>query len=148
MKLQRPARRKAQDPTIALINIVFLMLIFFLLAGTIAPGGIPDIELIRTSEAERSRPPAEPIGLTATGEIRYGGEPVSAEQLIERLSATAAAPVDSAATGMADGEAGEAAELDLVADKALPASQLIAFLRTLREAGYSARIVTRSGGSL
>ncbi|MCK5932302.1 MAG: biopolymer transporter ExbD [Fulvimarina manganoxydans] len=145
MQLNRPEKRRGQDPTIALINIVFLMLIFFLLAGTIASRGDGDIEMIRTSEAENSRPPAGPIGITAEGEIHYGGETVSEAALLTALRETRAAP--TAEPEEAD-EASAGEPVSIVADRALPARDLIAFLRTLREAGLSARIVTRSGGSL
>ena len=145
MQLNRPEKRRGQDPTIALINIVFLMLIFFLLAGTIASRGDGDIEMIRTSEAQSSRPPAGPIGITAEGEIHYGGETLSEEALLTALRDTSAVPT-------AEPEEGEGASVgepvSVVADRALPARDLIAFLRMLREAGLSARIVTRSGGSL
>ena len=37
MQLQQPKKAVQQNSQLPLINIVFLMLIFFLLAGTIAP---------------------------------------------------------------------------------------------------------------
>ncbi|MEN3794269.1 biopolymer transporter ExbD [Fulvimarina sp. MAC3] len=144
MKLDRSKRRRGQDPTIALINIVFLMLIFFLLAGTVAATSENDIELIRTSEAERTRPPAGPVGITAAGDLRYEGEAVSEDALLAALSETNAAPVAASANGAS--VAGT--PLSITADQSLPATDLIGFLRTLRAAGFEARIVTRSGGSL
>ncbi|EAU41975.1 hypothetical protein FP2506_16119 [Fulvimarina pelagi HTCC2506] len=147
MKLDRPVKRRGQDPTIALINIVFLMLIFFLLAGTVAATSDGDIELIRTSEAERMRPPAGPVGITAGGDLLYGGETVSEEALIAALGETTAAPITAG-----EGEPAEALKagepVSITADQALPAADLIAFLRNMREAGFDTRIVTRSGGSL
>lgn len=149
MKLDRPERRRGQDPTIALINIVFLMLIFFLLAGTVAATNDDGIELIRTSEAERTRPPAGPIGITGEGELRYGGEIVGGGALIAMLQETSAAPMESEANGTAGADTSlPGAPVFVTADQSLPASDLIAFLRTMREAGFEARIVTRSGGSL
>ena len=41
--------RRGRDSTIALINIVFLMLIFFLIAGTVAPPLDREIDLVDTS---------------------------------------------------------------------------------------------------
>ncbi|MEF2070126.1 ExbD/TolR family protein [Consotaella aegiceratis] len=136
MRLERPAKKPPQDPTIALINIVFLMLIFFLLAGTLAPGTDRDIDLIRTSDAEREKPPVEPISVTADGEIRYGGKPVSRDGLVERLRQ--ARP----ATGNADADG-----IEVLADRSLSARDLIDLIRMLQAQGYSARIVTRMAGA-
>ncbi|MEP4474200.1 MAG: biopolymer transporter ExbD, partial [Lentilitoribacter sp.] len=36
MRLERRHKQKQQENTIPLINVVFLMLVFFLIAGTIA----------------------------------------------------------------------------------------------------------------
>ncbi|MDY8109833.1 biopolymer transporter ExbD [Fulvimarina sp. 2208YS6-2-32] len=145
MNLQRPVKRCGQDPTIALINIVFLMLIFFLLAGSIAAQGDGDIELIRTSEAEGTRPPAGPVAITAQGEMRYGGRTLTRDALFGVLGQTSAAPAGNRGSQNA---MATAAPVSVVADRNLPAVELIAFLRAMREAGYETRIVTRSGGSL
>ena len=52
---QQPRKR---DPSIALINIVFLMLVFFLIAGTIAAPLDPELTLVETSPIDSS-PSAE-----------------------------------------------------------------------------------------
>ncbi|RFC63326.1 biopolymer transporter ExbD [Fulvimarina endophytica] len=153
MRLKQAEKRKAQDPTIALINVVFLMLIFFLLAGTIAPGADPEIRLISTRDAEGAPPPAEPVGITAEGELRYGGAAIEMDALIAELSTTRSAPEaqvppagEARETGETEGEAATGAPLSVTADRDLPARDLIAILRQLREAGYAAHIVTRAGG--
>ena len=48
--LSKPKRQK--EPTIALINIVFLMLVFFMVAGTLAQPLSRDLELVKTSDLE------------------------------------------------------------------------------------------------
>ena len=55
--MRRIVRRKKGEPTIALINIVFLMLIFFLVAGTLAQPLDGDLELVETSDLEGREPP-------------------------------------------------------------------------------------------
>ena len=135
MRLSRPAKRPVQDPTIALINIVFLMLIFFLLAGTLAPGRDKDISLIRTQNGERSQPPVDPVSVTADGVIRYGGETSSRTQLIERLSAFVTPTANGPATS-----------IEIFADQKLKARQLIELLRALKTNKVEARIITRAGG--
>lgn len=72
----RPAaERRRRDPTIALINVVFLMLIFFLIAGTVAPPLEKDLELVDTSGLEGREPP-DALVLRADGTLSYRGTPI------------------------------------------------------------------------
>lgn len=69
----RPATpRRKRDSTIALINVVFLMLIFFLIAGTIAPPLEPDLELVDTSGLEGREPP-DALVLRKDGTLSFRG---------------------------------------------------------------------------
>lgn len=68
-----PPRRR-RDPTIALINVVFLMLIFFLIAGTVAPPLDPELELVSTSSLEGREPP-DALVLHKDGALSYRGVP-------------------------------------------------------------------------
>ena len=66
-------RRGAGDTFVPMINIVFLLLIFFLLSATIAPPDpfdmtLPDAEL---AEAEVAAPP-ETLHVSAEGELVFG----------------------------------------------------------------------------
>ena len=66
-----PPRRK-RDSTIPLINVVFLMLIFFLIAGTVAPSLNPDLELVDTSGLEGREPP-DALVLLKDGTLSFRG---------------------------------------------------------------------------
>jgi biopolymer transport protein ExbD len=66
-----PPRRK-RDSTIALINIIFLMLIFFLIAGTVAPPLDPELELVDTSGLEGREPP-DALVLRQDGTLSFRG---------------------------------------------------------------------------
>ena len=78
----RPALpRKARDSTIAMINVVFLMLIFFLIAGTIAPPISPDLELGDTSGLEGREPP-DALVLLKDGTLTFRGETTDPEAYI------------------------------------------------------------------
>jgi biopolymer transport protein ExbD len=71
----RPATpRRPRDSTIALINVVFLMLIFFLIAGTIAPPLERDLELVDTSGLEGREPP-DALVLREDGTLSFRGTP-------------------------------------------------------------------------
>lgn len=71
----RPATpRKPRDATIAMINVVFLMLIFFLIAGTVAAPLDPDLELVDTAGLEGREPP-NALVLHRDGTLSFRGVP-------------------------------------------------------------------------
>ncbi len=72
----RPRNRR--DSTIPLINVVFLMLIFFLIAGTVAPLLDPDLELVDTAELD-GRDPPDALVLHPDGSLSYRGDPTDPE---------------------------------------------------------------------
>jgi biopolymer transport protein ExbD len=72
----RPARQnRKRDPSIALINVVFIMLIFFLIAGTVAPPLDADLKLVDTSGLEGREPP-DALVLREDGTIIFRGMPI------------------------------------------------------------------------
>ena len=52
-----PNLARPKEPTIALINVVFLMLVFFMIAGTLAPPLDPELSLIKAQDLEGRAPP-------------------------------------------------------------------------------------------
>ncbi len=115
IRIPRPQTQRQREGTIALINIVFLMLIFFLIAGTLAPSVDPDVRLITTTDSEASEPP-QALYVTASGELRSGGAAVTVEAYMAGLGG--ATPV-----------------VKLAADRDLPAARLIDVIGELRRAG-------------
>ena len=65
-----------KEPTITLINIVFLMLIFFLIAGTLAPPLDPGITLMDL-ENEQGHEMPDALAILADGALNYRGSPVT-----------------------------------------------------------------------
>ncbi|MFD0857406.1 ExbD/TolR family protein [Roseovarius aquimarinus] len=125
--IRRPRRSKA-EPTIALINIVFLMLIFFMISGTLARPLDPSLKLIDTADLEGRAPP-DALVVHADGRLSYEGRDV----------ATPAAHVETLAEG-------ERREIRIVPDRALPAETLVEIARALRAAGAErVMIVTERG---
>jgi biopolymer transport protein ExbD len=120
MRLSRPLPRRQRESTIALINVVFLMLIFFLIAGTLAPPMDRGIDLISTATAENAAPP-DALFVTREGELRANGETVEAESYMAALKA--------------EGMGEEALQVKVAADRELPATRLIEIVGTLRAAG-------------
>ena len=83
--MRRPRATTGREPTIALINIVFLMLIFFLVAGTLAAPLDSDLKLVRTDAIEGSAP-ADALVLHADGRMsNLGSEIVNAAAFMENL---------------------------------------------------------------
>lgn len=111
-----------REPTIALINIVFLMLIFFLIAGTLVAPLEADLKLVDTSELEGTAPP-NALVLNADGQLSFRGEEISATAYLAALSEA------------------ERANLRLVPDRAVPAATLVKVAAALKSAGAGAVIL-------
>lgn len=123
MRLAAPPRRPS-EPTITLINVVFLMLIFFLVAGQVAAPVDRDIQLINAA-ALATRAPDDALAVRSDGTTLWRGESISPEAF--------------AAARIADG----ADVLRLVPARDLPAQDLLHIANTLRRAGASeVRLVT------
>lgn len=123
MRLAPPPRRKS-EPTITLINVVFLMLIFFLVAGQVAAPVDRDIQLIDAASVA-TRAPDDALAVRADGTTLWRGEPVSPEVF--------------ASARLAEG----AEVLRLVPARDLPAHDLLRIATALRHAGAAeVRLVT------
>ena len=111
-------KRERSEPTIALINIVFLMLIFFLIAGTLAPPLDPDLTLVNTSDLDGREPP-DALVIHADGSLSFRQTPVTVESYLAGL----------------DSVDGDPLAVRMVPDQALPAQQLIELTAALSEQG-------------
>jgi len=116
--MRKLAPRTAQrEPTIALINIVFLMLVFFMVAGTMAQPLDRSLDLARTADLEGRAPP-DALVVHPDGRLVYrGADQLDAAAYLERLPEA------------------QRDVIRLVPDRALPAADLVALTRDLRAAG-------------
>jgi biopolymer transport protein ExbD len=115
---------RPKEPTIALINIVFLMLIFFMVAGTLSPSLDRDITLVETQTLEGREPP-DALVIDKTGELRHRGIVLT----------SAAAFLDRPDSRPRD-------VVRLLPDRDLPASQLLRISAELRAAGVDRIVIT------
>lgn len=126
--MRRHLARTEREPTIALINIVFLMLIFFLVAGTLAAPLDKELRLVSTVNLEGSAP-ADALVLHADGRITHRGTEI---------------------TSVADFVAGlpevARARVRIVPDRELPAAVLVAQGRALRDAGAERVVIVTEQG--
>ncbi len=111
----KPRRQKSKpEPTIALINVVFLMLIFFLIAGTLTQPLDGDLQLVSTRDLDTAAPP-DGLIIHADGRMQANGAGVAA------VGAFLAAQPDG--------------PIHLIPDRALPAKTLLQIGADLRAAG-------------
>lgn len=116
--MRRLAKAKPQrEPTIALINIVFLMLVFFMIAGTLAAPPDPRLTLVQTRDLQ-GQAPGDALLVFADGRLEHQGRPVA-----DAAAFVGALPVDQRDV------------LRIMPDQALPARQLVALIQALQAAG-------------
>ncbi|MEJ8560492.1 biopolymer transporter ExbD [Yoonia sp. GPGPB17] len=119
--LQTQTVREKGEPTLPLINIVFLMLIFFLVTAQMAAPLDPGIELVNT-EDDAFVPPPDALVIDAFGQITFRG--------------VASSP-DAALTILAS-EASGALKARILPDRRAPADAVIALAQSLRRGGAEA----------
>ncbi len=114
-----PFQRRRPEPVIGLINVVFLMLVFFLIAGSIAAPADGEIRLVQLDAAGPPPPPGSLV-LTAQGQLRADGS----ETTVAAFLATRTEPA-----------------VRLMPDRDAPAARLVEVARDLRAAGAERVIV-------
>ncbi len=126
--LAPPAPRRQVEPTIALINIVFLMLIFFLIAGTLAT---PLPSEMKTAQTEFALPAAPPdaLAIAAGGTLYRSGAVTTVGSFVAETDLSK--PVR------------------IAVDRDLPARDLIDVVAALRAAGagHVVMVTERTAGS-
>ena len=125
--MRRARTKGGREPTIALINIVFLMLVFFMVAGALAPPLDPALTLVKTADLD-TVPPPDALVVHPDGRLAYRGEDVGS------VAAWLAA------------HAAEAGKVRLVPDRDLPAGRLVEIARDLRAAGAVRVVIVTERG--
>lgn len=124
------SRRAKPEPTIALINIVFLMLIFFIVAAQIAPPLDGEVRLVSTAELENREPP-DALVIMPDGLMKYRGALVTPAHYV---------------TIKQEANSDDLKAIRLVPDRELPAARLIDIGRQLRGLGAGKiMLVTEQG---
>jgi biopolymer transport protein ExbD len=118
MDFQEPTRRPRGESIVPMINVVFLLLIFFLMTAQIAP---PDpFEVTPPTAASETEPESEPVVyVDTTGQLAFEDQ--------RGAAALAALAIRSATAHV----------IQLRADAELEATVLARILRQLAEAGLS-----------
>lgn len=123
MKLAAPPKKTSSEWVLQLINIVFLLLLFFIVNGTIA--NIPDPEILppRTIALTTGKPVGDAAYLDAGGVLKFRGSAMTPEGIRILLRREAAA-----------GE--QPTFLQIVADRRLNAARLVGVLQDFRAQGF------------
>ena len=124
MRLPRPTVRTNQESTITLINVVFLMLIFFLIAGSLTPPMDKEVALISTAESNQAEPP-DALFVTAQGSIRARDAEITPAGYVAKVRQDRLLVY------------GDEVTVKIAADRDLPAERLIGIVAELRDAGAS-----------
>jgi biopolymer transport protein ExbD len=121
MRFSRPkSTRDSEANLIPLINIVFLLLIFFMLAGRLAPTELMALEPPRSDSLRSAQVTKLVVLVDQGGQIKLEGETLDEETLMDRI-----------ALHLADGPQ----SLQIKADAGLDAIQLLELLEQMRAAG-------------
>lgn len=130
ISLPPKSQKRPLETTISLINIVFLMLIFFLVAGQLAPPQDGEVDLAQTDDAP-PLPPPDALYVRKDGSMVYRGEAVTAAIYLAGTNGF-----------QEDGDK----LVRLGADAELPADLLLEHVSALYAAGATGVvIVTRTG---
>ena len=133
MRIQLDDIPRRDGNVLPLINIVFLMLIFFLLAGTVAPTADFDLTPASSRDSAAASPPATAVYLSQEGFISVAGTEVTAEEVPQALQALA---IDL-----------NGSPLRIIADRQTDATLILTIAEAARAAGIeSAKLITLRAG--
>jgi biopolymer transport protein ExbD len=139
MRLVRiPSRETRDDHLIPLINVIFLMLIFFMIVGRIAPSEPLTVEPPISEQGREGDDQARVLLIGPDGGIALDGELITRAALGERIAAWVTETRDPTASRMT--------KLTLKADASVRAGALRETLDLLRAAGVErVSLVTARG---
>lgn len=128
MRLKNQTRQSRHEADLTgLINIVFLILIFFIVAGALRPFSARNIELAKADgDVLEAVAPGRLIAY-ADGRIAYRGQELTLDEIEVRLAS--------------DGELDKSDVFTVVADAQLGGSAFLAITRRLKSAGFKSIVV-------
>ena len=130
MKLRKRSKKRDEENLIPLINVVFLMLIFFLAAGTLRSFQEEGVKPAQASIISNSERLTEPVLISASGQITVKGIEQDEASLVTLFQGRLASGANQ--------------PLAIVADRDLPASKLVDVIQAAKNAGIKKiRLVTR-----
>jgi len=83
MRIAPTRTSRKPENTVPLINVVFLMLIFFLVAGTLAPAPDREVDFITLAATDPASPP-DMLFVRAEGTLTWRGEALTITEHVRR----------------------------------------------------------------
>jgi biopolymer transport protein ExbD len=123
-----PSRRRKPDFSLTMVNIVFLLLLFYLAAGSLIIKNELDTDIPVTEELPLERLPRPLLLISSDGIFLDGRAVQPAEAVAEVREALDA----QRGTGF----------LNLLADRAMPAGEFLEIVAGFQSAGIPVRVVT------
>lgn len=133
MQFTDPPRRKIPENIVPMINVVFLLLVFFLMTAQIAP---PDPFKITPPDTNQTTPPPEgdfTLYLGSEGKLSFAGQIMAEEATLTALQAA----VETYCSNRDCGPDNLVPPLVLRADAMAPATTLAALMPRLGALGFS-----------
>lgn len=124
-----PPRRPRPDFSLNIINVVFLLLLFYLVTGSLVKQSEMEADVPVTADLPLERLPRPLLLVTAGGDLFMNGRPVSPGDLTE-----------AAREAFAGG--GEGTFLNVLADRSMPAAAFLDIMVRAGASGAPLRIVT------
>ena len=126
---RRPRRRERLEFALPTINIIFLLMLYFLVAGTIVQKDELGVAPPETSKVATDRLPRPLLSISDSGGMTLDGVPVQPAEL-------------PAAAQVATGPDAEAHQLNVLAPAGMPADAFLKILSGLAAADVAVRVVT------
>lgn len=134
MRFEPPRPPNQDERILPLINVVFLLLIFFMLAGQLAATDVFTIEPPQSLSEGKGDPGQLVVLVAADGRLAMAGEAIDAAQLLPRLKAALAEDAQVRVYIKADAEASSV--------------EVVKVMEVLRQAGAQrVHLITRAGGA-
>ncbi len=148
MRIAQKQVPEREENVIPLINVVFLLLVFFLLTSTLAPPVGLKIDPVISAQGETPKNLSGLLAIDAAGLLAFEGKPLSRAALAGVLSAHVEnAPKARASTARASTARAPLARLRILADRALDASVLLEIAAIAQTAGVRRiELITERGG--
>lgn len=131
------------EPTLALINVVFLLLLFFVVTGTIVYQHDRSIDPPTSFLLNPGKAPVDAVYVDAEGTLGFRGQALGAAEIARALREDAAEEGAAGQSGGEDGSVVVARTVQVVADRRLQARTLLAIIEDLKAQGlHSLSVVT------
>lgn len=131
---RKPRRRERLEFALPTINVIFLLMLYFLVAGTIVQKDELSVLPPETERVPTDRLPRPLLSISNTGTMTLDGVPV------ERADLAAAAVA-------ATGSDAPSHQLNILAPAGMPAGPFVDILSSLADAHVAVRIVTVEKGT-